>query len=215
MKIVNVLNEIEGLAIKRIWLDAEDEAAESYPVSENISSIRNAIAVVRAARPDLAIGIYSGAGWWRANTGNYQGQDICSLPLWFANYRNPEFVTDYRSLLFGGWKTAAMWQYAGTINTAGWNTDRNIILEDDVADLSNYYNKAEVDAKIGALLGLEIDLGNQIKAVASGLVEHCKNHNDTNVGTTVADFQKIVDELAAEQADLRDRIINAGKILNG
>lgn len=211
LRIANVLNEIEGLAVKRIWLDAEDEAASQFSAAENIANIRSAIALVRLVRPDLEIGIYSGAGWWRANTDDYSGDDICSLPLWFANYRNPDGVSDYRTLLFGGWPSAAMWQYVDQ-ETGGLNTDRSMILEDNVVDS---YSKAEVDEKVGALLRLGIAHGSQIAAVTTALADHVANHNDTSVNASEAALQQMVDDLKTAQEALTQRIESAAAILHG
>jgi hypothetical protein len=118
------LGVIEGLPVKRIWLDAEADTNGRTP-QQVVSDIDAAINYTRSRRPDLAIGIYTANWWWGPRTGS--STKFKDYPLWLANYV-PDPTPD-KVPLFGGWTKAALWQYAGTVETCGLNTDRNLILE--------------------------------------------------------------------------------------
>lgn len=113
--------------VKRLWLDCEQATMGATP-GQVVARIAAAIQYVRNRRPDLGIGIYTAAWWWVPNTNN--AQDFRGIPLWTAEYvSNPLNPPNGIPRMFGGWASAAMWQYAGTIYTCGLNTDRNVILE--------------------------------------------------------------------------------------
>jgi hypothetical protein len=122
------LGAIDGLPVQRLWLDAEADT-NGRPPMQVVADIDAAIAYAKARRPDLPIGIYTANWWWGPNTGG--STKFKDYPLWLANYvpnPNPAAVP-----LFGGWTKAALWQYAGTVETCGLNTDRNLILEQETA----------------------------------------------------------------------------------
>jgi len=123
--------------VKRIWTDAE--APTGGQAATTIQRIAEAVAYIESF--GFATGIYTGGWWWKPNTRDSQA--FKHLPLWTAEYKDPSG----QPTLYGGWTKAAMWQYAGTIQTCGLNTDRNVILEE-----GRMYTDAEIDAKVGAVL---------------------------------------------------------------
>ncbi len=165
------LNVIGGLPVKRLWLDCEENT--QWPPDKVLDRIAEAEVYVRNQRIDLDVGIYTGAWWWKPHTND--SERFSALPLWFASYREPNI--DYRQLLFGGWTEAAMWQYAGTVETCGLNTDRNVILEARVKYTDEKLDEAfgEVLKQLGSL-GAKIDtLGQAADAVI--------DHNDVKKNT--------------------------------
>jgi len=120
------LGAIAGLPVRRLWLDCEEETAmEPRTV---IRRIEKAEAYVAEARPDLEIGINTGAWWWADFTANTEA--FAHLPLWSAYYDNEPDI-DFAQLPYGGWRAPAIEQYQGTVETCGLNTDRNVINEEE------------------------------------------------------------------------------------
>jgi hypothetical protein len=192
-------------------LDAEDSAAETRDPADNVADIRAAIAYADTAAGDIPLGIYTGCWWWQPYTADYAGRDVCYLPVWIANYRDPDYNGDPPHVC-GGWTQDQlyMWQYAGSVYIGDINVDRNIILETDMPDT---YTRAEVDAKIGAVFGLGLRNQDSIFALAKALADHVQNHGQTAIGASVADLQALKDKLEAEQAELDARIRRAAEIL--
>lgn len=115
--------------VRRLWLDCEGPTLRIGPRAV-VARIHEAIAYVRGKRPDLELGIYTGAWWWIPETAD--SRQFAHMPLWMANYvQNPAIPPNGQPGLCGGWQHANIWQYAGTIDTCGLNTDRNVILEED------------------------------------------------------------------------------------
>lgn len=121
---------ISSQPVRRLWLDCE---AETHGLTRQqvVGRIAEAEQYVRRHRPDLIIGIYTAGWWWMPQTGD--SQSFKHLPLWTAAYvQDAGRVPDPKAVrLYGGWNAAALWQYAGTIDTCGLNTDRNLILESE------------------------------------------------------------------------------------
>ena len=122
------LSTIRGLPVKRMWLDCED--ATTWPQSMIESRILEAEAYVHNGRPDVTTeAIYTGGWWWNAHMPT--STRFKDWDLWTANYvRDPNVAPYGQPPLYGGWESAAIWQYAGTVQTCGLNTDRNVILEE-------------------------------------------------------------------------------------
>ena len=127
---------IQNYPIKRFWLDCE---GPTHGASDGavVARINAAVGYVQTKRPDLVVGIYTGCWWWNPNTGDSDA--FKQLPLWIASYvtdaTNPPL--DETPPLCGGWTQAAVWQYAGTVQTCGLNTDRNIVFQqEEVEDMA-------------------------------------------------------------------------------
>lgn len=146
------LTVIAGLPVTRLWLDAEADTNGRTPAGV-VADINGAVEYCQKVRPDLALGIYTGAWWWTPRTGN--SQETWGLPLWLANYRDTDNPLA-ESEIPGGWtrESTAIWQYAGTIETCGLNTDRNLILEEDEMTPAQMAElKAYMDMKFIQLIG--------------------------------------------------------------
>jgi hypothetical protein len=113
-------------SIRRLWLDCEEDAP-GLSTAQIVGRIKSAIAYIASKRPDLQIGIYT-ARWWWMKIGN--PTDFCGYPLWTAGYTSDGNPPSTDPLLYGGWQSAVMWQYAGSVETCGLNIDRSIILEE-------------------------------------------------------------------------------------
>ena len=151
--IERALTVIAHRPVTRIWLDAEADNGGRTPAGV-VADINGAVEYVRKVRSDIRIGIYTGAWWWTPNTGN--SQETWGLPLWLANYRDPGNPLA-ESEIPGGWTKAnvALWQYAGTVETCGLNTDRNLIYaeEDEMTPAQMAELKAYMDMKFIQLIG--------------------------------------------------------------
>lgn len=199
---------IVGLPVQRVWLDLE-ETPSATPL-QIIERIRDAVAYLQAK--GLEVGLYTRAGWWM-QYGIAAGDPEYTLPLFYAHYDGDPTCKWDEGEAFGEWPRARVIykQYSGSTTEDGLNVDLDSICEEDMAD---YYNKAEVDAKVGALLGLGITHGQQIQAIGSALADHIQNHNDTSVSASTADIEKMLADLKQAEADLTARIQKAGEILN-
>ncbi|MGE3855538.1 MAG: GH25 family lysozyme [Dehalococcoidia bacterium] len=104
-----------------LWLDVEDTTAEALTPAQRLQALRAAIEAARTVAPGRPLGIYTARWYWHQAMAD---TDACAaLPLWAAQYdgrRDLEFAP------FGGWRAAAMKQYAGDTEIAGLeNVDLN------------------------------------------------------------------------------------------
>jgi len=208
----NAISACAGFPVERLWLDVEDADDALGQSPEQLAfDVRAALDYLHA-RATIPTGIYTGSWFWDSYMGT---TDTFGEVLWLANYVSTPSVNFIYSHLPGGWKPddLVIWQWNNHLAGTAFNADDNLILKE--TDMPDTYTRAEVDAKIGALLGLEIDLGQQIKNVGGSLWNHVANHNQTNVDASRADLQKMIDDLAAAQKALHDRIAAAGAILDG
>lgn len=127
---------IQNYPVKRLWLDCEGAIINT---GQTVARINAAIGYVQSKRPDLTLGIYTGGWWWKPNTADSQA--FKHMPLWTADYvQDPGHDPTGTPKLYGGWTEAAIWQYAGTIDTCGLNTDRNVIMEEDDMAITLVWN---------------------------------------------------------------------------
>lgn len=158
------LAAVAGLPVKRLWLDCEEEPMSGWDApsvatqTAVVARIDRAFKYVAAARPDLALGIYTGAWWWRPGTGDYTG--FASYPLWSADYRAPTGAPS----LYGGWQSVAVWQFADKLAGSDLNADDNLILEE-----ARMYTDAEIDAKVKEALALGVRNQQNIAELANGI----------------------------------------------
>jgi len=155
------LGAIAGLPVRRLWLDCEEETAmEPRTV---IRRIEQAVEYVEEARPDLEVGIYTGAWWWSDFAGNTA--PFAHLPLWSAYYDNEPDI-DFAQLPYGGWRAPAIEQYHGTVETCGLNTDRNVINEEEET------MDAPTKGEFGALFAYTMELRAALAGALFDLARH-------------------------------------------
>lgn len=148
----HALAAIHGLPVGRLWLDYEEAALTE-------ARLREAIDYVAPLRPDLQLGIYTSASCW-----NVAG-DFTRYPLWFARYVSHPDPDDLP--LFGGWTSAAMWQYCGSTNTCGFsNVDLSLILEEE----ERMYTDQQIDEKLIRAIAAARDAGEQASNMQIGRV---------------------------------------------
>ena len=198
------------MPITRLWLDAEDKAGEGRNTDDNVSDIRAAIEYTRQ-RSQIPLGIYTGCWWWKPNTGDYAGSDICSLPLWLANYNSPDFNPIPH--VTGGWTQDLlyMWQYAGSVVVADLNVDRNLILEPNM----DMYTRDELDQKLNAMFGLSLRNQTRIQDIGNVLLQHIINHNNSAVSMSTDDIKKLISDMQVEIDELHTRLANTSRIIGG
>jgi len=147
------LATVRGLPVSRLWLDCED--ATSWPEAMIEARILEAEAYVRSDWRDIDTkAIYTGKWWWDAHMPT--SRRFAAWDLWTAAYISGE--PEGRSpAMYGGWTKAAIWQYAGTVQTCGLNTDRNLIMEDHMPT-AEYDELKQRDEDIKAVVA-RVDAG--------------------------------------------------------
>jgi len=183
-EMIRAISLIQGAPVERMWIDVEDVGTASPErAQQQVQDIWNVINWWKEYRPNLPLGIYTARWWWE-----YYMPDVYEtfgLPLWMAYYpsTSPEQV-DLEAHLPGGWSLdeTLIWQYQGSVDTCGLNTDRNFILK---GDTRMKYTDTVLDATFGALLktlgddgALIASLGNGLGRVATDLYTHIHNNGD-------------------------------------
>lgn len=121
---------LDGLPVRRLWLDVEDPAAENYDQASTEAKV--ALALLEcdawaAQRGMPKTGLYT--GWWfwtdlryMANTARFSDRD-----LWDANYDGvPDATAGFKP--YGGWSSCAIKQYWGTMGLHEvWGIDLNAL----------------------------------------------------------------------------------------
>jgi len=123
------LQTIEGLPVRRLWLDCEDKAA-----ALSTDQVLNAIHQAVEAAGTFPTGIYTGSWWWTPNT--LDSTWFSEIPLWHAAYPldtgpetpESELAQRFKGLpRYGGWTHPAMWQHQGSTELCGLNVDLNYL----------------------------------------------------------------------------------------
>lgn len=131
---------LDGLPVRRLWLDVEDQAAEKYDQATTEAKVRGALGLcddwLGTAAADWSTGIYTGGWFWRdprymANTTTFKDRD-----LWDSNYDGVADAT-VGFAFYGGWGYVAIKQFHGTTTLAGVpNVDLNVLSESEAAKLT-------------------------------------------------------------------------------
>ncbi len=121
----------QPLGARRYWLDVEDTETGTGTVPANVLWLHELIAHLGG----IPIGgIYTAAWYWVPHMGNTAG--FRELPLWDAGYVPTEPTSDSRPVNYGGWTSAAIWQWSssGTVDGINGNVDMNVSyeVEDDM-----------------------------------------------------------------------------------
>ncbi len=128
--IASKLALLDGLPIRRLWLDVEDTAAQRYNQADTEARITTALRRCDdwqlARGVAMATGIYTGRWYWTdarylANSTTFSNSD-----LWDASYDGQITLEGFAP--YGGWTSRAMHQYAGTSTLGGvGNVDLNVL----------------------------------------------------------------------------------------
>lgn len=118
------LGLLEGLPIRRVWVDAEDTAAATP--AAHIQAVERALAVVDAWGAERGLpkaGVYTAWWWWRdhlrcPSAGRHAVAPWWDRALWDAEYDGvADNAVGWHP--FGGWSERRVKQYAGTSTLAG------------------------------------------------------------------------------------------------
>lgn len=147
------LSLLDGLPIRRLWLDVEDTAAAKYDQATCENKVADALAecdrwVDGAGITYVSTGVYTGRWmwsdpWYMANASLFSGRD-----LWDSDYDNaPDPVTGFTP--YGGWTSCAIKQYAGTSNRWGIDAiDLNVLSDEEAAKLTTPTDSSDPCAPI-------------------------------------------------------------------
>lgn len=114
------LATLEGLPVRRWWLDAEDVDSPALSPADRRTFLHACVSLLQGR--GLTVGIYTGRWWWVPNMGDYAG--FSPLPLWNSWYDGDP---DVDGLPYGGWTAegVAIEQFQGTSMVCGQSVDLN------------------------------------------------------------------------------------------
>lgn len=105
---------LDGLPIRQLWLDVEDQAAVKYDQAACEIKVRQALERCDEFPSTLGrpTGVYSGAWFW--SDAKYMNNTVVFSDrlLWDANYDDIQDTNVYHP--YGGWAECAIKQYKGT-----------------------------------------------------------------------------------------------------
>lgn len=108
--VAHALSVADGFPVDLAWFDCEGDSADG----QLDNWLSQAVALVENRKKRA--GIYTGAGWWRAN-GDSQG--FGRLPLWVSDWTGLATLDPPSLGWFGGWTTLAGRQWDGGDNGTG------------------------------------------------------------------------------------------------
>lgn len=128
---------LDGLPIRRLWLDVEDESAARYDWAACEAKVRDALnacdsfAVTGIDRT----GIYTGGWFWRSDQYMANTTTFADRELWDSNYADG--IADTAAFKpYGGWQSCAIKQWQGTSDYLGVSgVDLNVLSEQEAAKL--------------------------------------------------------------------------------
>jgi hypothetical protein len=118
VQVRQALATLDGLPVRRWWLDAEDVESPQLTPAERDTFLYSCVDELLGA--GLEAGIYSGRWWWVPNMAN--SARFGGLPLWNSWYDGDP---DEDGLPYGGWEHSAIEQYQGTSDLCGQSVDLN------------------------------------------------------------------------------------------
>lgn len=134
------LTLLDGLSIRRLWLDVEDQAAAKYDTLQCETLVLAALETCDRFTVTGAnqTGIYSGRWYWAdpRYMGNTTRFSDLGRELWDALY---DYVPDASVgfVPYGGWRRVAIKQFQGTATLAGVpNVDLNALSDAELAKLT-------------------------------------------------------------------------------
>jgi hypothetical protein len=109
------LSLLDGLPIRQIWLDVEDQAAADYDQATVEAKIRDALNVCDShpSTGRARAGVYSGRWWWADPRYGGNTTAFSDRLLWDSDYDGVA-DTEYGWSPYGGWQSRAIKQFEGT-----------------------------------------------------------------------------------------------------
>lgn len=145
---------LDGLPVRRLWLDVEDTAAQKYSQALTETKVGDALFALTDYSADHGLhglpGIYTGAWFWTdpkymGNTTTFSNRD-----LWTAQYDDIPDTSVFTP--YGGWTSCAIKQYHGTMGLHGvWDIDLNVLSDEEAAKLSSGGDMADCQVYKDAL----------------------------------------------------------------
>lgn len=113
------LSLLDGLTIRKLWLDVEDTAAVKYDDATCQAKVSAALAACDAYATTSATptGIYTGRWFWTDQRYMANTTAFADRELWDAAYDGQQTTDGFVS--YGGWQSRALHQYAGTSTLEG------------------------------------------------------------------------------------------------
>jgi hypothetical protein len=157
---------LDGLPIRQLWLDVEDESAARYSQADCEAKVAAALAECDAfpTTGGQPTGIYTGAWYWQPRT--YMGNTTAfsDRKLWDAHY---DTVADASVgfVPYGGWESCRIKQFAGSSELAGiTGVDLDALSAEEAAELEA--GMPDVDEGWQAKKGDVVRLAGELVAVA-------------------------------------------------
>ena len=161
------LGLLNGLQVRRLWLDVEDLAARKYDFATCEAKVHDALLACdeQPVTGSDATGVYTGRWFWA--DAQYMGNSTScsSRALWDSNYDdNADASANFRP--YGGWTSCAIKQFKGTSTLAGVpNVDLNALSDEELAKVVHPVPPGDPCADlVNALAYVCDDLGDQLLA---------------------------------------------------
>jgi hypothetical protein len=128
---------LDGLAVRQVWLDVEDQAAARYDQATSEAKVGAALEACDGYQTSSAerTGVYSGRWFWADS--RYMGNTTAfsDRKLWDSDYDGiVDCATSFAP--YGGWTSRAIKQYAGTSEFCGvGGVDMNVLSDEEAAAL--------------------------------------------------------------------------------
>jgi hypothetical protein len=143
---------LDGLPIRQMWLDVEDQAAVQYDQATIEQKIQAAMdrcdqVPVTGGRKT---GVYSGRWWWADKRYGNDTTAFSDRVLWDSDYDGLDTTGGF--VPYGGWRERTIKQYHGTTTLAGVpNVDLNVLSDDELARVQGGGDMADCQAYKDAL----------------------------------------------------------------
>lgn len=159
---------LDGLPIRQLWLDVEDQAAIKYDQVACEIKVRQALERCDefAAASGRPTGVYSGAWYWADPRYMNNTAVFSDRLLWDALYDGIPDASVFSA--YGGWQECAIKQYAGTSVFHGVSgVDLNVLSDSEAARLSSgnggdVPDCSELQQKVDGFTVTIADMGDRI-----------------------------------------------------
>lgn len=152
------LQLLDGLPIRRMWLDVEDESAARYDWAACEAKVRDALNACDSFTVTGIdrTGIYTGGWFWRSDQYMANTTTFADRELWDANYADGVADAAAGFVPYGGWTSCAIKQWQGTTTYFGVSgVDMDVLSEQEANKLTQPAGDpcAPVEAQRDGLIG--------------------------------------------------------------